>query len=102
MFLENFEDQTIKILCFAAVVSLVLGTATHGLESGWLEGVSIILAVVIVTVVTTANNYYKDQQFKKLKEESSRKNVNVTRNGETLNMNVNELMVGDLVQVETG
>lgn len=30
MILENFEDKTIQILCFAAIASLVLGIATHG------------------------------------------------------------------------
>jgi hypothetical protein len=32
MILENFEDKTIQILCFAAIVSLVLGIAVHGIE----------------------------------------------------------------------
>lgn len=36
MVLSNFEDQTIQILCFAAIASLVLGILSHGLKSGWL------------------------------------------------------------------
>ena len=66
MVMENFEDLTVQILCVAAVVSLVLGVLTEGWEHGWLEGVSILLAVVIITVVTTGNNYIKEQQFRKL------------------------------------
>ena len=102
MVMENFEDKTMQILCFAALASLILGVATHGLAEGWLEGVSIILAVVIITVVTSGNNYMKEQQFRKLSEVAARKDVNVTRNGQVLNMSVYELLVGDVVQIETG
>lgn len=79
-----------------------MGVASHGLAEGWLEGVSIILAVVIITVVTAGNNYMKEQQFRKLSEVAARKDVNVTRNGQVLNMSVYELLVGDIVQIETG
>jgi magnesium-transporting ATPase (P-type) len=99
MVLENFKDKTIRILCFAAVVSLVLGVASHGWSEGWLEGVSILLAVTIITVVASGNNYMKEKQFRKLNEMACRKNVNVTRNGKTINMSVYELFVGDLVQI---
>jgi Ca2+ transporting ATPase len=102
MVMENFEDKTIQILCFAAIASLVLGIATHGLAEGWLEGVSIILAVLIITVVTSGNNYMKEKQFRKLNEVASRKNVNVVRAGNVVNTSVFELMVGDIVQIETG
>ena len=44
----------------------------------------------------------KEKQFRKLNEVANRKNVNVVRNGKVLNMSVYELMVGDLVQIETG
>lgn len=44
----------------------------------------------------------KDKQFRKLNEVALRKNVNVIRKGEVINMSVYELLVGDIVQVETG
>ncbi len=44
----------------------------------------------------------KEQQFRKLSEVAARKDVNVTRNGQVLNMSVYELLVGDIVQIETG
>ena len=37
-----------------------------------------------------------------MNEVATRKNVNVIRKGETINMNVYDLLVGDIVQVETG
>jgi magnesium-transporting ATPase (P-type) len=99
MILNTFEDETMKILCAAAIVSLVLGVMMHGIRSGWIEGASIILAVVIISSVTACNDYMKEKQFRKLNEVASRKNVDVIRGGEVVNMNVYDLLVGDLVQI---
>ena len=79
-----------------------MGVATHGWGEGWLEGVSILVAVVIITVVTSGNNYMKEQQFRKLNEAAKKKDVNVTRNGQIIRMNVIDVLVGDLLQIETG
>jgi Ca2+ transporting ATPase len=49
----------LQILCYSAIVSLVLGILTEGLAEGWLEGASILLAVVIIITVTAGNNYIK-------------------------------------------
>ena len=102
LILENFEDDMLKILCASAVVSLVLGIATEGIKEGWLEGASILLAVIIIVTVTSANNYLKEQQFQKLNALATAKNINVLRGGELLNISVYDLLVGDVVEIETG
>lgn len=71
----------------------------HGIKEGWLEGVSIILAVVIISGVTAGNDYMKEKQFRKLNEVATRKNVNAIRKGETININVFDLLVGDIVHI---
>jgi len=81
MILSTFEDETMKILCAAAIVSLALGVMMHGIKEGWLEGVSILLAVVIISGVTACNDYMKEKQFRKLNEVANRKNINVLRGG---------------------
>lgn len=100
--LENFEDDMLRILCASAAVSLVLGILTEGLAEGWLEGASILLAVIIIVTVTSGNNYMKEQQFQKLNAIAQAKNVNVYRGGDLVNLSVYELMVGDIVEIETG
>jgi Ca2+ transporting ATPase len=49
----------LQILCYSAVVSLVLGILTEGLAEGWMEGASILIAVVLIISVTAGNNYIK-------------------------------------------
>ena len=92
----------LRVLCVAAVVSLVLGVATEGLEHGWYEGTSILLAIAIIVSVTSGNNWVKEQQFKKLNEVAERKFVNVIRNGEVVHISVYDIVVGDIQLVETG
>jgi len=99
---ENFEDEMLKILCAAACVSLVLGIATEGLAEGWLEGASILIAVVIIVTVTAGNNYIKQKQFERLNAIATAKNVNCYRGGDLINMSVYDLLVGDIVEIETG
>jgi hypothetical protein len=49
----------LRILCYSAIVSLVLGILTEGLAEGWMEGASILIAVVLIISVTSGNNYIK-------------------------------------------
>lgn len=86
----------LRVLCLAAVVSLILGIATEGLAHGWMEGTSILVAVVIIVTVTSGNNYVKQQQFKKLNAIAAKKNVNIYRNGNVENISVDDLVVGDI------
>ena len=92
----------LRILCVAAVVSLVLGVATEGWAHGWMEGTSILMAVVIIVTVTSGNNWIKEQQFKKLNKAASFKKVNVFRNDHVDNILVDDLLVGDIQIIETG
>ena len=58
--------------------------------------------MVIISGVTSGNEYFKEKQFRKLNEVANKKNVNVLRKSEIINMSVYEILVGDVVQVETG
>ena len=97
LIIENFEDDILKILCLAAVVSLVLGIATQGIKEGWLQGISILVAVIVFVTVISANNYIKEKQFQKLYPLPSAKSVNVYRGGEQVSISVYDLVVGDVV-----
>ena len=98
----SFEDDMLRILCVASVVSLILGVATEGWQHGWMEGASILVAVVIIVTVTSGNDWVKEQQFKKLNAIASRKNVDVVRGDKVENIDVEELLVGDVQIISTG
>ncbi|EGR29017.1 hypothetical protein IMG5_164760 [Ichthyophthirius multifiliis] len=102
LIIGQFEDKILRILCAASLVSLIVGVIEEGLEQGWLEGFAIFVAVIIIVSVTSINDYMKDKQFRKLNQQAERRNVNVVRDGKVENISIFSLLVGDLMQIETG
>ena len=100
--LECFEDPTLKVLLISAVVSLVIGLLKEGLKTGWIEGSAIFGAVFIVTAISSSLNYNEQLQFQKLKEENQKKRVLVIRNGIEMEVDDEELLVGDLLVLKLG
>ena len=58
-----FEDFILKVLCVAAAVSMVVGIYNDGWALGWIDGVSILVAIVIIVIVTVANDMAKEAKF---------------------------------------
>ena len=100
--LECFEDPTLKILLISAIVSLVIGLLKEGLKTGWIEGSAIFGAVFIVTAISSSLNYNEQLQFQKLKEENKNKKVLVMRNGIEMEIDDEDLLVGDLLELRIG
>ncbi len=113
------------ILTVAAVVSIILGVAVptevNSNDSGWIDGVAILVAVIIVAVVTvklilstfrsavatnqskqTFNEWSKDKQFRDLNKKKEETCVKVIRDGERVMVDMHELFVGDIVRLEPG
>ena len=63
LILENFEDKILRILIVAATVALIIGVMENGWKYGWVDGLSIYIAIIIITGVTAGNNYAKELQF---------------------------------------
>lgn len=108
-------DTTIIILSVFAVISLALGlyetfcSPPDYDEEGrplpkvdWVEGCAILLAVVIIVLVTAVNDYNKERQFMKLNAKKEDRMVIVFRDGEKTYIPIGDLLVGDLLFLETG
>ncbi|KAL6450589.1 PMC1 Calcium-transporting ATPase 2 [Candida maltosa Xu316] len=114
--LGALKDKVLVILCIAAVVSLALGlyetfgSGTHYDDEGkplpkvdWVEGVAILVAVCIVVLVGAANDYQKERQFAKLNAKKEDREVIVIRNGgEQKLVSIYDLLVGDVINLQTG
>ncbi|KAH3666251.1 hypothetical protein OGAPHI_004440 [Ogataea philodendri] len=112
---EAMHDQILIMLTIAAIISLALGLyetfgqPTEYDEEGkampkveWVEGVAIIVAILIVVLVGSLNDFNKERQFTKLNAKKDDRNIIVYRSGEKQFLPIGELLVGDLVYVETG
>lgn len=103
----------LQLLTGASIVSLIIGVIQEGLAEvidkfcvltaqGWLEGFAIFVAVFLIVTVTATNNYLRDQQFQKLNNKREQRDVSVIRGGQVVQLSVFDLLVGDIMLVETG
>lgn len=79
LIMENFNDPINVVLCFAAVVSIVIGIIREGFPEGLTEGLSIMIALVIIFVVNSANNYSSERQLAEMLKSSEAKEFPVYR-----------------------
>lgn len=75
LIMENFNDPINVVLCFAAVVSIVIGIIREGFPEGLTEGCSIMIALVIIFVVNSANNYSSERQLAEMLKSSEKKRI---------------------------
>ena len=71
------------------------------LQKGWIEGAAILVAVAIVAVVTATNDFSKEQQFQALN--AVKDDIEVKqRDGAQVELNVKDVVVGDVLRLEAG
>lgn len=72
-------------------------------DLGWIEGFAIFCAVFVVSGVGSYNDYKKDEQFVELQKINAKDNkVIVKRNGLDIEINYDDIYVGDLIKIEGG
>ena len=101
---EALEDLMIRILIVSAVVSIVLGcTLSDDPSKDWIDGLSIIIAVVVVVLVGSITNYQKETKFHELNEvQNEGTKYTLTRNGKPEEHISDDILVGDLINVNYG
>mmetsp|Transcript_46009 Transcript_46009/g.75054 ORF Transcript_46009/g.75054 Transcript_46009/m.75054 type:complete len:1069 (-) Transcript_46009:310-3516(-) len=99
---DALHDFTLIILLIAAAISLVLGLVFEDRETGWIEGVAIIVAVLVVVLVSSVNDYQKEKQFRALSAVRNNKPVKVLRAETVREISIYDLVVGDVIELSTG
>lgn len=105
---DAFNDKLMFLLTFSAVVSLALGIyqsvnpSEPGANVEWVEGVTIVIAILIILMATATNDWQKNRKFEKLNKKKAERFVNVIRSGKIHNISTFDILVGDLVRLETG
>lgn len=98
-FMEGFQDPMIKVLCVIAVIMLIMFFTGN---SDWYEPVGTILAILIVNFVSAKTGVANDEAYRKLKESQKKDSAKVIRNGVVTMVEVDDLVVGDLVVLQSG
>lgn len=106
----TYNDKVLILLSIAAAVSLAIGLyqtfgTSHTSQNPpveWVEGVAILVAIAVVVVVGSLNDYQKERQFVKLNTKMHDRKVNVIRSGNSQELSIYDILVGDVVLVEPG
>lgn len=98
LYIEKYNDPIIKILLVAALVSLGLAV----INGEYIETIGIILAIILATTVGFVFEMDAARKFHSLTALGEEQSVKVIREGQTLEVARREVVVGDLIIVETG
>ena len=96
---EGFGDPMIKLLC--AIAALMFGLFIFGYGE-WYEPVGIVLAITLVTVISAKTGMASDDAYRKLKEQTKAEAVKVHRDGSVCTVDVADIVVGDIVILQSG
>ncbi len=102
--IEALSDPMLIILEIATVITLGIniGKSLKGLETDYYECVGIIIAILISVVLTLVMEGKSQKAFTLLNTMSKNSMVKVLRNGETILINQSDVVVGDVIFIESG
>ncbi len=97
-FIETLGDPIIKIL----LIALVIKTIFLFKDFDWFETLGIVIAIFLSSLISTISEVGSEKAFERLQEEAARIQAKVKRNGSLKEIPIDELVVGDIVRLETG
>ena len=98
LYLEKYQDPMVRILLVAAMVSLVLSFV----KNDFMETIGIIAAIILATTVGFLFERDAARKFDVLTQLGEEQSVKVVRDGEIVEIPRREVVVGDVVIIETG
>ena len=98
LYLEKYEDPMVRILLVAALVSLMLAC----IKNDFIETIGIIAAVILATTVGFYFERDAARKFNVLTQIGEEQPVKVVRDGKVQEIARREVVVGDVIILETG
>ncbi len=96
--LESLGDPIIKILIIALAIKIIFLFK----DSNIYETLGIFIAIFLASFISAISEYGSEKAFEKLNEENSIIKVKVIRNSKKVIINMDEIVVGDIVILESG
>ena len=98
LYLEKFEDPVVRVLLVAALFSLIISI----MENEYAETIGIIFAILLATGIGFFFEYDAGKKFDLLNAVNEETLVKVVRNGKVQQVPRKDVVVGDIVMLETG
>lgn len=97
-FFENLNDPVIKILLAALAVNIFLVIRGGDI----FETLGIAVSVLLSTLISTLSERGSEAAFRKLDAECSERRIRAYRNGALREIDVSEVVVGDIIKIGAG
>ena len=98
LYLEKFEDPVVRVLLVAAFFSLIISIV----ENEYAETIGIIAAILLATGIGFFFEYDANKKFDLLNAVNEETLIKVIRNGHVQEVPRKDVVVGDIVILETG
>ena len=98
LIIESLSDPIIRILLIALAIKIVFLFQ----DSNIFETLGIAVSVFLATFISALSEYGSEKAFEKLSEENSLIKVKVLRDSKKTIINIDEIVVGDIIYLESG
>jgi len=102
LLLNSLREPILILLGICAVIEIILGATVDESPTGWVDGLAILIAVLLVSNVTAGTDYDKEKKFRALNSVKNDRRVKVLRKGKQEVTSITEIVVGDVVILDTG
>ena len=106
IFIGAFDDPWIKVLLGGMALKTAINVACMIWPSlghaDWLEVVSLVIAVLLSTGFAAFSEWKNGQEFNSLQEQASKITVKVYRDGYLQEIGIDDIVLGDIVQLRAG
>ncbi len=97
-FFENLGDPVVKILIGALIINVIFMFK----RANWVETAGIAISILLATFISTLSEHGSQSAFERLCRESGQTLCRVMRGGETVEIDIGDVVVGDILSVGAG
>lgn len=98
-FKDAFGDPMIKLLLAIACIMAIMAFLGY---AEWGELIGIVISVLLVTGISAKTEMSSDNEYRKLKEGTKKELCKVYRNGKIVEIEIDNVVVGDRIIVQSG
>lgn len=98
-FKSNLDDPMLKLLIIIAII--MIGMFFIGAAEIY-EAIGTILAIIIVATVSAKTELASDKAYRNLQNSIEKDKCKVYRNGQVIELNIDDVVVGDIVLLQSG
>ena len=98
-FKDAFGDPMIKLLIAIACIMAIMAFLGY---AEWGELIGIVISVLLVTGISAKTEMSSDNEYRKLKDGTKKELCKVYRNGKIVEIEVDDVVVGDRIIIQSG